>query len=135
MVYRPALHGLSLGMLVLLNIIYTVLHLALVGFNLTGWIWVKTRKWHMITLLLTAASWVVLGIWYGWGYCPLTDWHWDVKTKLGETGLPNSFVKYYLDKIFSADIPAKIVDRITLFSLIGALVASVYVNFFSSKKR
>ncbi len=122
-------------MLVLLNVFYTVLHLALVAFNLTGWIWVRTRKWHLITLLLTAASWVVLGIWYGWGYCPLTDWHWDVKTKLGETGLPNSFVKYYLDKIFSADIPAKIVDRITLFSLIAALVASVYVNFFSSKKK
>ena len=33
---------------------------------------------------------VGLGAVYGWGYCPCTDWHWDVKRRLGETGLPRS---------------------------------------------
>lgn len=121
-------------MLVFLNILYTVLHLLLMGFNLTGWIWKRTRKWHLITLALTAGSWVVLGFWYGWGYCPLTDWHWDVKTKLGETNLPNSFVKYLLDSVFNADFPALWVDRLTLFCLIAAVLAAVIVNFKKRKK-
>ncbi|MFN4314946.1 MAG: DUF2784 domain-containing protein [Chitinophagaceae bacterium] len=118
-------------MLSFLNIFFTVVHVLLILFNLTGWIWKKTRRWHIITLILTAASWAVLGIWYGWGYCPLTDWHWDVKNKLGETDLPNSFVKYLLDKIFSQDLSVALVDRITLWSLIAALLASVWVNFLA----
>jgi ABC-type multidrug transport system permease subunit len=122
-------------MLVFLNILYTVAHLVLIGFNLTGWIWKRTRKAHLITLALTIGSWFVLGIWYGWGYCPLTDWHWDVKEKMGETNLPNSFIKYFADKITGSDINASIIDAITLGSLIAAVVASVYVNFFSRKKK
>ncbi|MET0393698.1 MAG: DUF2784 domain-containing protein [Chitinophagaceae bacterium] len=116
-------------MLSFLNIVFTIAHLALVGFNLTGWIWKRTRKAHLITLLVTAASWFVLGIWHGWGYCPLTDWHWDVKTKLGERNLPNSFIKYFADKITGSDIDPSIIDAITLGSLIAAVLASVYVNF------
>jgi len=121
-------------MLPFLNIFLTLLHLALVGFNLTGWIWRRTRKAHMITLGLTLASWFVLGIWYGWGYCPLTDWHWDIKTKLGETHLPNSFIKYFADKICSCDNDASLVDRVTLSCLVFAIIASVYVNFMRRKK-
>jgi len=33
---------------------------------------------HRASLLLTAFSWFVLGIWYGWGYCVCTDWHYMV---------------------------------------------------------
>ena len=116
-------------MLSFLNIVFTIAHLALVAFNLTGWIWKRTRKAHFITLLITAASWFILGIWYGWGYCPLTDWHWDVKTKLGERNLPNSFIKYFADKLTGSAIDPSIIDAITLGSLVAAVLASVYVNF------
>lgn len=119
-------------MLSILDILFTVLHVALMLFNLTGWIWKKTRRLHLVVLLATAASWGLLGIWYGWGYCPLTDWHWDVKAQLGEGNLPNSFVKYLADKLFSADFPSKIIDRITLggliFSVLGAIVIRVVEN-------
>jgi len=47
----------------------------------------KTRKANLILLLLTGLSWFGLGIFYGWGYCPLTDWHWKVLRELGETGI------------------------------------------------
>ena len=30
-----------------------------------------------------AGSWFILGIWYGWGYCICTDWHWQVRRALG----------------------------------------------------
>lgn len=111
-------------MLAFLDILFTIFHIALMLFNLTGWIWKKTRKAHLISLALTAGSWAILGIWYGLGYCPLTDWHWAIKEKLGETNLPNSFVKYILDKIFNTDLPAKLVDRITLAGLLAAIVGA-----------
>jgi Na+/H+-dicarboxylate symporter len=122
-------------MLSLLNILFTLAHLVLIIFNLTGWIWKKTRVAHLIVLGLTTASWFILGIWYGWGYCPLTDWHWDVKEKMGETQLPNSFIKYFADEISGKDIPASLVDNITLACLIFAILAAVYVNFIHRKNK
>jgi Protein of Unknown function (DUF2784) len=122
-------------MLSFLNFIFTLAHLALIIFNLTGWIWKRTRKAHLVVLGLTTASWFVLGIWYGWGYCPLTDWHWDVKEKLGETNLPNSFVKYYADKISGSNISVTLVDNVTLGCLVFAIVAAIYVNFIRKSKK
>ena len=122
-------------MLSFLNVLFTVFHLSLILFNLTGWIWKKTRKAHVIVLAATTASWFVLGIWYGRGYCPLTDWHWNIKEKLGETNLPNSFIKYQADKITRTDIPASLVDAVTLACLIAAIAASLYVNFFRKMRR
>lgn len=121
-------------MLHLLDIFYTIAHLGLTLFNLTGWAWKKTRKAHLVTLIITAACWFILGIWYGWGYCPLTDWHWDVKEKLGETNLPNSFIKYFADKISGGNVNPSLVDTVTLCCLVFAVTASVYVNFFKKKK-
>ncbi len=122
-------------MLSLLNILYTVLHLGIIVFNLTGWIWPRTRKIHLVILGLTVLSWSVLGIWHGWGYCPLTEWHWDVKKQLGEKGLPASFVKYAADKISGRNISSSLVDNITLGCLVFAVVAAIYVNFIQKKKR
>ncbi len=122
-------------MLSLLDIFFTLAHLGLIVFNLTGWIWKRTRKVHLIVLGLTTASWFVLGIWYGWGYCPLTDWHWDVKEKLGETYLPNSFVKYYADKISGSDISVSLVDNATLAGLLLSIAAAIYVNFIRKNKK
>lgn len=122
-------------MLSFLNFLFTLVHLVLIIFNLTGWIWKRTHKAHLLVLGLTTASWFVLGIWYGWGYCPLTDWHWDVKEKLGETNLPNSFVKYYADKISGSNVPVSLVDNVTLGCLIFAIVAAIYVNFIRKNKK
>lgn len=116
-------------MLVFLDILYTIAHLILIGFNLLGWIWRKTRRLHLVTITLTILSWLVLGIWYGWGYCPLTDWHWNVKEQLGEKNLPASFIKYFLDRITGESINSKWVDAVTVAGLGVAVLAAVYVNF------
>ncbi|MDH4059101.1 MAG: DUF2784 domain-containing protein [Cyclobacteriaceae bacterium] len=76
----------------LLDGLFMVLHPAIILFNLFGWIPRKTRKANLILLLLTGASWFVLGIWKGIGYCPLTDWHFKVLRKLGQTDLPYSYI-------------------------------------------
>lgn len=119
-------------MLVFLDIALTIAHLLLIGFNLMGWIWVKTRKLHLITVLLTAGSWLILGLWYGLGYCPITDWQWKVKEKLGESNLPNSFIKYYGDKVTGSNIDAAFIDTVTAVSFAVVALLSLFLNF---KKR
>lgn len=121
-------------MLQFLDIFYSILHFVLIGFNLLGWIWSGTRKIHFVSLLVTLVFWYVAGYWYGWGYCPLTDWQWQVKYELGERNLPSSFVKYIADKITGGDINADLVDGVTfgLFMLVIAL--SVYVNFIRKRE-
>ena len=121
-------------MLHLLDILLSFLHLALTGFNLLGWIWPGSRKAHLITIGATAASWFVLGIWFGWGYCVLTDWQWRIKEKLGETNLPSSFIKYFADKITGKNINASLINTFTLVCFLVAIVLSLYVNFFMKKK-
>ena len=116
-----------------LNILFTILHFAVILFNLFGWIWKKTRKAHLMVVGITLASWFILGIWKGWGYCFLTDWHWRVKEKLGETNLPNSFVKYMADKITGQDFNPGIVDTVTLCTFLLAIIITLYVNFIAKK--
>ncbi|HXI01223.1 MAG TPA: DUF2784 domain-containing protein [Sphingobacteriaceae bacterium] len=113
----------------LLDIVFTLLHLVIIGFNLVGWIWPSTRKLHLFVVGITIASWVVLGIWYGLGYCPLTDWHWQVKEKLGEQNLPNSFIKYFADKIIGQSIDSGLIDAVTASGFALAIGFAVYYNF------
>ena len=115
--------------LLLQDTLYTILHLVIIGFNLFGWIWRRTRRAHLVLVILTALSWFVLGIWYGMGYCPITDWQWDVKRRLGERDLPNSFIKYFADRITGADIDASIVDGATVICFLLVFVISIYLNF------
>jgi hypothetical protein len=122
-------------LLIFLDILLTFVHLALIGFNLFGWIWQKTRKAHLITVAATAFSWFILGIWFGWGYCPITHWQWNVKKQLGETNLPNPFIKYYADKISGKDIDPKIVDTTTLIVFLTVIVLTVILNFLNRRKK
>lgn len=117
----------------LYDFLFTILHLVIVGFNLFGWIWPSTRKLHFILVLLTAGSWLVLGIWYGMGYCPITDWQWQVKEKLGESNLPNSFIKYYADKVTGQNVSADFIDAATAICFAIAAFTSVYLNFVKKK--
>ena len=117
-------------MLHAVDLFFTILHLVIIGFNMFGWIWPATRRAHLVTILLTGASWFLLGIWFGIGYCPITDWQWQVKEKLGEKNLPSSFIKYFGDKLTGMDLDSSLVNSITLVTFLVALVLSCYFNFF-----
>lgn len=118
----------------LLDVAFLVFHTVVVAFNLTGWIWKRTRRLHLLVIGATVASWFGLGIFYGWGYCPSTDWHWDVKRKLGETGLPQSYVKYYLDAVTGISWNAAVVDVMVLGLGLAALGMSIWLNWRDSRK-
>ena len=111
-----------------LDILFLVSHTALIGFNVLGWAWRRTRRFHLVTISATLASWFGLGLVYGWGYCPLTDWHWRIKLMLGETALPGSWIKYYLDRITGFHWSPTVVDVLVVGTALGALGLSAVLN-------
>jgi len=118
-----------------LDIFFTVFHTLLVLFILFGWIWKKTRRLNLICILLTAASWLILGIFYGIGYCPLTDWHFSILERLGHTQLPSSYITFLVTRLSGFQPDQGWVDIFTTGGLIIALIASVYFNFKSFFKQ
>ena len=119
---------------VLLDYVFVVLHGGLVVFNLTGWAFHRTRRFHLATICLTLLSWFVLGIFYGIGYCPLTDWHWQVKEQLGEINLPNSYLKYYADQLTGLNWNPMLLDTVAVVSAISALLLSCWLNWRDRRK-
>lgn len=116
-----------------LDIFFLSFHFLLVVFVLTGWIWRKTRRWHLFVVLLVLASWFILGLWYGIGYCPLTDWHWQVLARLGHAGLPSSYIAYIVQR-FTGFTPATIwVDTLTVAGAFLALAFSIIGNIRDRK--
>ena len=114
---------------------FLVFHTFLILFNLFGWIWKTTRKANLFLLLLTAGSWFILGIWYGWGYCVLTDWHFEVLERLNVQNLPNSYIKYLVDRITGLNFNAQLIDIIILLSFLFTLVLSIYYNYKDYSKK
>ena len=113
----------------ILDIFFVIFHSSVILFNLFGWIWRKTRKYNLILLVLTGASWLILGLIVGTlGYCPLTAWHFSVLDKLGKTNLPTSYIKYLADRLTGLDINQSLVDDVTLYSFLAALGLSVFFN-------
>ena len=90
---------------------------------------------NLITLMLTGIAWFGLGIFYGIGYCPLTDWHWQVLGKLGKHDLPYSYIKYLIDRLTGLDVNANIVEISTLVGFFFAVIMSVYLNFLQKKHK
>lgn len=103
-------------------------HSALVVFNLFGWIPRLTRKWNLLTLGLTAFSWLVLGLFYGIGYCPLTDWHWTIRELLHKPPMPHSYIQFLIVELTGLEFSRELVDTGTGITFGAALIASVTVN-------
>jgi hypothetical protein len=122
-------------MFAFLNIFFFVFHSTLIIFNLFGWVWKKTRLANLIVILLTVFSWTVLGIWYGFGFCPCTEWHWQVRIKLGYFDMPSSYTKFLIDSLTGLDVKETLVDTLAVTLLALALVASVVMNVRDWKRK
>ncbi|MBZ9786389.1 DUF2784 domain-containing protein [Psychroflexus sp. CAK57W] len=113
---------------------FMIFHSLLILFNLFAWLYKPLLKWHLAVLALTFASWGILGIWYGLGYCPVTDWHFNILKALGVTDLPQSYINYLLQRLFDLHLADDVVDGLTLGCSLAALILSVYLNFFRKKR-
>ena len=118
-----------------LNIFLIIFHTAFTLFNIIGWAFPKTRKLHLITMVLTAASWFILGIWHGWGYCICTDWHWQVREAMGIHDRSDSYIHFLLLKITGIDFKPKLVDQATLIIFSLSIALTAWFNWQDWKKK
>ena len=123
-------------MLRFLDIVFVGFHSVLIIFNLFGWLWKPSRLVNLVTLSLTGASWFILGIFYGIGYCPLTEWHWRILEKLGQGPLPDSYISYLIHRLFHLIPPSPaIVNAATFICFAIALSFSLFFNMRDRKIR
>lgn len=112
------------------DLFFTVFHTIFILFNISGWAFKKTRKYNLITLLITGFSWFILGIFYGWGYCFLTDWHWQVLCKLNKCPEQNSYIQYLIFRLLKINTTSQLTDIITAIIFFISLFLSIFFNFF-----
>lgn len=105
-----------------------IFHIALVIFNMTGWMHPTTRRWHLLTIMATAFAWFGLGLFYGIGYCPLTDWQWSLRRQMGYFDMPDSFIKFIADKALGINSNADLIDLLTAIGFFVSLFLSVLLN-------
>lgn len=117
-----------------LNIFFFVFHTVFTLFNMTGWAFHKTRKGHLLTMLLTAASWFILGAWYGWGYCICTDWHWQVREAMGLQDRSRSYIHFLLLKLTGVNFDPRLVENVTLYIFLVCFALSLWLNIRDRRK-
>ncbi len=111
----------------------TILHLLFIGFFLFGWCFKKFRNLHYYSVLIVGVSWFLLGLYYGFGYCPLTDYHWRIKEMRGEHDLPYSFIEYVIEASTGHDVSSDLVNYITLMLFLSIFILSLYLRYVRVK--
>ncbi len=110
---------------------FLLFHLGVILINVFGWLFVKTRRLQVIILFTTLFSWVALGFIYGWGYCFLTDWHWDILTQLDSRPIESSYVQYLFLRVLNVSVSAKFSNLITLVGLCFGMIGAVGIRLYN----
>jgi|TARA_Y100000310_G_C20570818_1_gene757922 hypothetical protein len=114
------------------DILLTLIHVSFIGFCVFGWMFKSTRKANLIFLGATFVSWFLFGVWKGIGYCVITDYHYQIKTSLGETNLPYSYIKYLWDGVLPSIAP-QAADILTITVFFTCVFASIFLNIRDKK--
>lgn len=115
-------------MIFLLDKFFIIFHTVFTIFNAAGWAFRPLRKFHLFTMSITAFSWFVLGIFRGWGYCPLTDWHWQVREAMGRPIETYSYIDFLIREVTGIALDARIVDACVLGVFIVSFTLSIVLN-------
>lgn len=108
------------------NVLYYLVHVAVVLFNGFAWLWRPLRRAHRISLAVTIGSWAVLGLRHGMGYCFLTDWHWRVRERL-DLPTPDSFMTLWL-RDMGLPISEAGAANVALVGLLAAVVGTTWLG-------
>lgn len=111
----------------LIDYFFFLFHTVLILFNVFGWVIPRWRFANLLTLSLTAFSWFVLGVFHGLGYCPFTDWHWEVRRILGYNDQSNSYIHFLILKILGINLPENLVDMATVIVFFTAFSISIFL--------
>jgi len=109
-------------------------HTALVLFNVFGWIPKRTRKLNLACLLLTAASWFLMGLWHGIGYCLLTDLHWQVRHALGIHDPDHTYIQLLIRLLTGWEPSDFLVETFSGVVFAVAFAASLGLNIADRKR-
>ncbi len=122
-------------MLVLGDIGFYIFHTVLIGFNMCGWIWKRTRLWHLITMGLTTFSWFAMGAFYGWGYCLCTDWHFQIREQLGKHDTVTTYVQLMSETFLGLPMSQRTSDILAGSVYLLIVLATVIVWTQDLRKR
>lgn len=111
----------------LLNAAFHALHCVVIAFTVVGWVVPSFRPAHLAFILGTLGCWYLLGFWFGFGYCPITDWHWRIKAVLGE-GRPKETYIHYVATQAGLAWTAASVNRSVLLVTLAATAVSAALN-------
>ncbi len=111
-----------------LNLLFHLVHLALILFVLLAWMFPATRMAHLVLTLLTLASWFLLGIWMGRGYCPVTSWHWALKESLGGGRPEATYIQMVGETLLHRRLDSSAVDRVVVVTTFVVAGASLVLN-------
>lgn len=115
-------------MLLVADALFWIFHTLLILFNVFGWMFRVTRRWNLITLALTAASWFVMGLWHGIGYCLCTDWHYQIREAMGIDDPDGSYLQLMAWKISGWFPPQDFTNRIAAWVFGIAVAGSLATN-------
>jgi hypothetical protein len=121
--------------LVLLDWFFLLFHTVLVVFNMVGWAWRKTRRLNLITLGLTAASWLLMAKWYGLGYCVCTDWHWQVRQTLGYHDRSSTYVQFLVERLTGTVPDLTLTKNVSAVAFILAAILSIALNILDNRRQ
>lgn len=79
-------------------------------------------------MLMVAFSWFVLGIKYGIGYCPVTQWHWEVRSILDRPVEAHSYIQFMIDRFMGISLDERYVGAGTLVIFALLLSLSILLN-------
>jgi hypothetical protein len=121
--------------LLFLDAFFWVFHTALILFNVLGWIPLRTRRWNLITLGLTAFSWLVMGLWKGVGYCVCTDLHFRVREALGIHDSASSYLQLMVFRFTGYWPQTALVNKVAGIVFAVSVVASIALNVRDWRRR
>jgi hypothetical protein len=110
-----------------LNVMFFVFHTTWIALTCLGWMWRRTRRYQLTAVSITALSWFGLGFWYGWGYCPCTEWHWQVRSRLGFVD-PPSYIQLLIRDVTGIALGARAADALALVSLTASTLLGVALS-------
>jgi hypothetical protein len=117
------------AVLLVLDIAFFVLHAALILFNMFGWAFRATRKWLLVTLGLTAASWFIVGYWWGWGYCFCTDWHFAIRRARGFDEYDATYIQLLARVLIGQGMSDAFAQNLALATFIAMLICTAWANW------
>lgn len=119
----------SIGFLKFVDLVLDISHIVLMLFIAFGWLMPRLRLLHLTVVLATGSSWLIFAHANGLANCILTDWHYQILRRLGETNLPETYAQYVLQRLTGLTIQKNIAMSVTRSGWLISLILSSVIAY------